>query len=168
MDVSTTIHIRQARTRDIEALIELRALLLDGTAESYGSRTAEDRARWREAYRNWLFTILGNDDATAVWCAEHPYHPGLVGCATGIIDRRAPAQDCINGLSGWVQSVVVAADWRGQGIARRLMEHLMDWFTARQVAKIVLQTTPAAEQLYRAMGFVPGSESTLIRIRRTL
>ena len=87
----------------------------------------------------------------------------MLGCATAIIDQRAPAPGCLNGLSGWVQSVVVEPQWRNQGIARMLMQQLLRWFTNRGVGSVVLQSTEAAGTLYQALGFEISDERLLIR-----
>jgi GNAT superfamily N-acetyltransferase len=155
--------VRPATLADLPSLVELRAYLLDGTAASYSSKTPEDAARWRAAYRTWLNSRLSESDCVQVLAAEHRESGQVLGCATAIIDQRAPAPGCLNGLSGWVQSVVVEPQWRGRGIARQLMQHLLRWFANRSVACVVLQSTAAAGTLYQALGFATSDETLLIR-----
>ena len=155
--------VRNATPNDVAMLIELRAHLLDGTAASYSSRTPEGQARWRAAYRSWLCGTLGANDNVQVLVLEHRDSGQVLGCATGIIDVRAPTVATLNGLSGWVQSVVVAPQWRGKGGARLLMQQLLRWFDNREVASVVLQTTPGAEQLYLCLGFEVSTEHLLVR-----
>lgn len=155
--------VRSATTIDVPMLIELRAFLLDGTDASYSSRTPEAQARWRAAYRTWLTNTLGTNDNVQVLAVEHRDSGQVIGCATGIIDARAPTAANINGLSGWVQSVVVAPQWRAQGIARQLMRQLLRWFDNREVATVVLQSTPEASRLYAALGFEASTERLLVR-----
>ncbi|KGK83391.1 GNAT family N-acetyltransferase [Stutzerimonas degradans] len=155
--------VRSATTADVAMLIELRAFLLDGTDASYSSRTPEGQARWRAAYRGWLTNHLGANDNVQVLAVEHRDSGQVIGCATGIIDARAPTAANPNGLSGWVQSVVVAPQWRAQGIARQLMRQLLRWFDNREVATVVLQTTPDASRLYATLGFQTSTECLLVR-----
>lgn len=155
--------VRNATVADVAMLIELRAHLLDGTAASYSSRTPEGQARWRAAYRSWLSGTLGTSDNVHVLVLEHRDLGQVLGCAIGIIDVRAPTVATLNGLSGWVQSVVVAPQWRGKGGARLLMQQLLRWFDNREVASVVLQTTPGAEQLYLCLGFEVSTEHLLVR-----
>lgn len=155
--------VRNATTADVRMLIELRALLLDGTAAPYSSRTPEDHARWRAAYRSWLTSVLGANDSVQVLAVEHRESGQVIGCATGIIDLRAPTPASLNGRSGWVQSMVVAPQWRQKGVATHLMAHLLRWFGNRDIATVVLQTTEGAERLYEALGFTPSKERLLIR-----
>ncbi|WP_312932358.1 GNAT family N-acetyltransferase [Stutzerimonas nitrititolerans] len=155
--------VRNATADDIVWLIELRALLLDGTSASYSSRSPEDSARWRTAYKQWLRAHLGVHDGVQVLAAEHRASGQVVACATGIIDLRAPTFANPNGLCGWVQSMVVAPHWRTHGIAMRLMDGLLRWFGNRDVATVVLQTTEDASRLYERLGFRPTDECLLIR-----
>ncbi|UTW08211.1 GNAT family N-acetyltransferase [Pseudomonas benzenivorans] len=155
--------VRPASTADLASLIELRAHLLDGTAASYASRTPEDSASWRAAYRAWLASKLGVADNVQILVAEHQESGQIIGCATGLIDQRAPAPGSLSGLSGWVQSVAVAPQWRHRGIARQLMQHLLRWFANRGVASVSLQSTEAAGTLYQALGFAVSNECLLIR-----
>lgn len=99
--------VRPATQADLASLVELRAYLLDDTAASYSSKTPEDAARWRTAYRTWLSSRLNDSNCVLILAAEHKESGQVLGCATAIIDQRAPAPNCLNGLSGWVQSVVV-------------------------------------------------------------
>ena len=155
--------VRPATLADVASLVELRAHLLDGTAATYASKSPEDAAQWRTAYRSWLGSHLGASDNLQILAAERRDSGEVIGCATAIIDLRAPAPNCLNGLSGWVQSVVVAPQWRGRGIAQQLMQHLLRWFTNRGVGCVVLQSTAAAGTLYETLGFAASDERLLIR-----
>ncbi|MCY1293384.1 Acetyltransferase (GNAT) family protein [compost metagenome] len=94
---------------------------------------------------------------------EHCESGELLGCATGIIDQRAPAPGCLNGLTGWVQAVVVSPHWRNRGIGRQMMQHLLLWFSHRDVETVVLQSTGEAGQLYESLGFRGSNERLLFR-----
>lgn len=159
----TFLTVRPATITDLASLVELRAHLLDGTSASYSSRTPDDSMRWRAAYRTWLTNRLGESDCVQILVAEHRESGQVLGCATAIIDQRAPATGCLNGQSGWVQSVVVEPQWRNHGIARQLMQHLLRWFANRGVGSVVLQSTGAAGTLYQALGFAVSDERLLIR-----
>ena len=54
-------------------------------------------------------------------------------------------------------SIAVAADARGRGIGRRLMDEAIAWSTRAGIEKLVLSVYPhneAALALYRSVGFV--------------
>ncbi|QPS33541.1 GNAT family N-acetyltransferase [Brevibacterium casei] len=157
-----TITIRTARGQDVPELIRLRALLLDDGSSSYAAANEEARRAWREAYREWLVPRLGADDDFVSLVAEDTENATtLVGTVTGVVDHRPPGPDCLTGQAGWVQSLVVDPAWRRRGVSTLLMDRLLEWFTSRRVSKVVLQATPAAEPLYRRLGFVDTGEPTL-------
>ena len=65
--------------------------------------------------------------------------------------------DSPTGRKASVEDVVVASGFRGQGVGRALMEHLID-FARRTLAPVDLHLTSrpsrvAANELYRALGF---------------
>ncbi|MDT4855459.1 Acetyltransferase (GNAT) family protein [compost metagenome] len=157
------VNIRVATQVDIDSLILLRAYLLDGTSASYSSRSPEDTERWRATYRDWLTSRLKESDCVLILAAEHRDSGDILGCATGIIDQRAPAPGSLNGLSGWVQSVVVSPQWRKRGVAWELMQHLLRWFSNRGIATVALQSTTLACSLYESLGFVGSGERLLLR-----
>ena len=88
--------VRTATVADLASLIELRAHLLDGTSASYSSKTPDDSASWRAAYRSWLSNRLNKGDYVQILAAEHKESGQVLGCATAIIDQRAPSPGCLN------------------------------------------------------------------------
>ena len=74
----------------------------------------------------------------------------IVGTATLCVSHSP------TGRKGGIEDVVVSSACRGQGLGRRLMEHLIDF--ARTLAPIDLHLTSrpareAANKLYQALGF---------------
>lgn len=67
--------------------------------------------------------------------------------------------DSPTGRKAHVEDVVVLSDYRGQGLGRRLMEHLID-YARRELVTVDMYLTSkpsrvAANALYRALGFMP-------------
>jgi GNAT superfamily N-acetyltransferase len=61
------------------------------------------------------------------------------------------------GLVCYIQDLVVLPAWRGQGIARRMMDAVMAWVRANMVAGAVVGLMAAAglESFYASYGFRP-------------
>ena len=77
----------------------------------------------------------------------------IVGCASLCVF------DSPTGRKASVEDVVVGSEYRGRGIGRALMEHIID-FARRELAPIDMHLTSrphrtAANALYRSLGFVP-------------
>ncbi len=54
---------------------------------------------------------------------------------------------------GWISMVIVAPDWRGHGLARRLMGDCVDLLRSEGRAAL-LDATPAGAEVYARLGFV--------------
>ncbi len=91
------------------------------------------------------FFIRAHDialDASVVARARH----GLVGVV--LLGRR--------GTRGWVAGLGVKPSYRGQGLARRLMEELMVQAASRELTRLqleVLSTNSRAQKLYKDLGW---------------
>jgi GNAT superfamily N-acetyltransferase len=151
---------RSATTADIEELVRLRSHLLGQGSAPYAARTEEEDAAWRAAYRSWLDRELAGPADRVQVTVIGPAHR-LAACAVAVIDDRAPTARTLNGLTGWVQSVVVDPDRRRLGLGKRVMQHALDWLRSRGVDSAVLQTTHDGASLYRGLGFVPTGEDLL-------
>ncbi|MBP6868963.1 MAG: GNAT family N-acetyltransferase [Candidatus Pacebacteria bacterium] len=74
----------------------------------------------------------------------------IVGMAT-LIEHRA-----LNSYTGYIEDVVVDGDYRGQGIAKKLMRTLIKHGTLLGMVSFSLTSSPrkeSANKLYRALGF---------------
>lgn len=162
-DLPQTYRVRVARLQDIEALIELRSILLDDGIGIYASGSPEESTLWKRHYRTWLESTLESSDQARVAVAVNEIG-NIVGCAIGIIDQRAPAPGAYNGLSGWIQTVVVDPINRKQGVGAAIIQYLHEWFRNQGLSKWVLQTTPHAEMLYQRLGYRDTGERTLYRL----
>lgn len=57
-----------------------------------------------------------------------------------------------------VVNVYTDPAWRGQGIARALMQRLMAWARAQGADRVLLHASDAGRPLYQSLGFVPTNE----------
>ncbi|GCB50686.1 GNAT family N-acetyltransferase [Streptomyces sp. NL15-2K] len=154
------IRPRSATVADIEELVRLRGHLLSSGTGVYVARDPEEDAAWRRAYRAWLGRVLaGPADRVHVTVVGTP--ETLAACAIAVVDERAPTARCPNGLTGWVQTVVVDPPWRRRGLGARVMDHALGWLRAREVSAVVLQTTEDGAPLYQKLGFAPTGEDLL-------
>lgn len=104
-------------------------------------RTPEERRQWMAARASRHPVVVAVTDGQVVgWGSLNSFNP-------------RPAYDHVVDLS-----VYVERGWRGQGVGRVLMQHLMELATTLGYHKIVLATFPyneAGVSLYRRMGFIP-------------
>ncbi|MBJ6362616.1 GNAT family N-acetyltransferase [Paenibacillus sp. GCM10012307] len=163
MQTKSPVVARRAEEKDIERLIELRKHLLSGGDGHYAAQSPEEELAWQDSYRRWLHKNLRDNPTVLIAAASSDAADGIVACAIGVIDERAPMKGILNGRSGWIQTVVVDPKWRRQGIAEQVMDYLLSWFREQEVGKIVLQTTIVAKSLYGKLGFEETGEDLLYK-----
>jgi ribosomal protein S18 acetylase RimI-like enzyme len=126
------------------------------TVESFGGVTLEQNVedalgvlnghdwRWRKA-RHIDDDVAAN--AAGIFVAE--VHGRVVGYISTLIDRESG--------KGRIPNLAVAAEFRGQGLGRQLIEHALDYFRREGLAYAMIETmaqNEAGQHLYPACGFV--------------
>ncbi len=129
--------LRPFAASDIEAVIEL---LQDVSAYRPPADTVADLARY--------FTTLENCHA---WVAV--LDGRLVAFGSLFVLNRVRG-----GRSGIIEDMVVSKAVRGQGIGRRVVEHLLEQARASGCFKVTLESSASAEPFYRSTGFVPAGQ----------
>ena len=142
--LSTDLVVRRAEPRDADALV---ALGRDVGAEpegwlitTGGWRTAGEERRYLKAIRRW--------EHAAVFVAEVD---GQVVGRLSVSRDQHPASRHVADLG-----LMVAAERRGQGIGRGLLEAAVEWARAAGVTKLELHVFPWNEpaiRLYERFGF---------------
>jgi len=136
---------RNARAVDTAELIRLRAQMF----ESMGLYVSDPV--WRQACESH-FALL-DTDALFGAVVDDPGGPGLVASGLVEVHQRIPSPLSHNGRVAYVSSVCTDDAWRRQGLARLVMEHLLDRLRQMDVTTVDLHTTVAGEGLYRDFGF---------------
>lgn len=85
-----------------------------------------------------------------------------VGCATICYMTWLPSLRHPTGCRAHLMNVYTAPNYRRQGLARRMVEGLMDDAKKRGVTEISLDATVAGRPLYEALGFQTNDEGMTI------
>ncbi|MCU0483057.1 MAG: GNAT family N-acetyltransferase [Chloroflexi bacterium] len=146
------VGVRRAVPADVPLLLELR-LAFD--AELAGLPPAERVTGHAAAVRDYLESHLA-DGRLLAWAAEAA-DGTLVGMAAMVVIDRPPQPRSRRPGEGFVYNVYVAPGWRRRGIARRLMDAVIDAARELGLRRVVLRTSAAGQPLYDSLGFVdPG------------
>lgn len=129
---------------------ELSAAVFDDFLE--GSRVWHERALDSGEYVGWLGVpsdkpevIAGGAGVQLRQVAPHPCRPPKQGAFA-------------KGKHAIVLNVFTEPEWRGRGLARRLMEEILCWAGTERLDRLVLHAAPEARPLYEQMGFVMTNE----------
>lgn len=141
--------IRNYRPEDLEAIKRLTLEAFDGVSlehnveDALGVLNGHDW-RWRKA-RHIDEDVAAN--AAGNFVAE--LDSRVVGYITTLVDRECG--------QGRIPNLAVAAELRGQGLGRQLIEHALDYFRREGLAYAMIETmaqNDTGQHLYPACGFV--------------
>ena len=107
-------------------------------------------------YIGWLASDSGSSDVVAgagVQLRRILPRPIAAGSDT----RIALAREAI------VLNVYTEVAWRRQGLARQLMERVLDWAAGARIDRLVLHASDEGRVLYERLGFVASNEMRLAR-----
>ena len=82
----------------------------------------------------------------------------VVGCATICYVQVMPTYSHPTGNRAHIMNVYVREEYRRRGIAREMMEMLLDEAKLRGVSQITLDATESGRPLYQALGFESSEE----------
>lgn len=147
------IEVRRAKPDDAEALVRLRALMLEAMGLDIG---AED-APWRESALRFFTEELASPETFAAFVVDDPA-AGVVACAVGNVNIHPPGPKDLTTTRGHLYNVCTEPAFRRRGLARACVITLLDWFRDEtEAGQIELHATEQADSLYRALGFVDSS-----------
>jgi GNAT superfamily N-acetyltransferase len=61
----------------------------------------------------------------------------------------------------YIANIYTKPDYRSRGIARRIMNTILDWCRAEGVEGVALHASPFGRPLYESLGFEPTNEMRL-------
>lgn len=138
------MQIKQAGLTDIEALVENRMEFL----HSIGP--VPDADGLSQAIRGYLRQHIEDDSVLFPICL----HEGrIVSSCCLCISETLPTASLPNGREGLLLNVYTIPEYRRQGLARKLIQHVMQEARRRQVGKITLDATDEGYPLYVSLGF---------------
>jgi GNAT superfamily N-acetyltransferase len=152
---SDEIVIRQATISDIPDLVRLRRVMLESMGfDNPAQLTAADaaaavyfaRAIPVKEFYGWLAV-------TSTGMA--------VGSGGVVIDLHPPGPSNLSGQIGYIMNLVTIPSHRRRGIARRIMQTMLEWLAERNVHRVTLHATEEGRPLYEEFGFVDSNEMRL-------
>lgn len=84
----------------------------------------------------------------------------MAGAGISIEDYPATPRDQ-TGRRAYVMNVYTDPKYRHRGLARRLMQTILDWCRVNGIHTVALQASDAGRSLYKSFGFKPTNEMRL-------
>ena len=148
------IQIRKATNADIDTLIKSRCRTMRevcGFGEDY-----KFSAEFMEATKEYFLhgdgtTVIATDDSTGA--------PQIAGNATLCYTNMMPTFSHPSGKRAHLMNVHVEKEFRRKGIARKMIELLVDEAKERGVTEISLDATDDGRKLYEAMNWHTNNEA---------
>ena len=137
-DVTTITHHRIAMFRDMGVLDEHEVPALDAATRTYLAESLPSGA-----YLGWMVEADGN-----------------VVAGGGVIMRQLlprPGQPA-GGKEAYVLNVYTEPAHRRRGLARALMETILDWCRTRHVSRVSLHASDEGRPLYERLAFLQTNE----------
>ncbi len=116
---------------------------------------------WETQTRDALASRLWADVGVFVVDAEP--RPMLAACAIGVVHRSLPSTRRQTQAVGYIEWVVADPGSRRQGHAFAATAALVEWLTDQGAAVVDVHSSPAAEPLYRRLGFTNGGPVAMRR-----
>ena len=140
--------IRQATTADIADLVLLRRVMCEAMGFSGPDLDAAE-AVWSAYFGE---TIPAGEFHG--WLAITPEGKAVSACGV-VIDRHPPTPGNLSGRSGYLMNVVTMPEYRGRGLARRVIRTALQWLDEQGIRRVTLHATDMGQSLYTSLGFEP-------------
>ena len=144
--MKSEIAVKIAQKSDLPEVLAIRMEMLSvvNAGKSFDAAFVE---RSRDYFTNGAqTTVLAFDGENAV------------GCATICYVQVMPTYSHPTGNRAHIMNVYVRDEYRRRGIAREMMEMLLDEAKSRGVSQITLDATESGRPLYQALGFESSDE----------
>ncbi len=133
----------------LETVLKMRREML---AVIYG----KDEREFEGEFTRLSAEYFTNGDQTTVLAFDGER---CIGCATICYITLMPTFDHPTGKRAHIMNVYTNADYRRQGIARQMMNMLLDEAKARGVTYVSLDATESGRPLYKTLGFDENKEN---------
>jgi len=139
--------IRRATLEDAPILIDLRL------AFQRELEPIDDAAAWEQhvqAVRRYITERLASGELS-MWVAES--EDEIVATGALILEPKPPTQKNPAGLEAFVFNMYTVPEWRGKGLASRILDEMVSFAKEREAGRIWLYASEQGEPVYARAGF---------------
>lgn len=140
------IQFRKATESDIDSLVNMRMALLAEVAE-----TSPTDSKLREALTRYFSETLPDGQFSA-YLAD--VDGDVVGVSGLVYQRNPPSARSPNGIEAYVMNMYTRPEWRGRGIAARLLNQLIELARLKGCWRVRLHAVSQAVPIYVRANFI--------------
>jgi GNAT superfamily N-acetyltransferase len=147
--------IRPAEPSDAATIARHRSLIFRDMGDIAGSEVEAICS----ACIPWLQDLFAKQEY-AGWLVLH--EKDIIGGGGILLRETGPAPGC-NRIGRWghIANIYIDPGYRRRGLARLLMQHILQWAKVSQLDRITLTPSGEGRPLYESLGFVPAAEMQL-------
>jgi GNAT superfamily N-acetyltransferase len=149
------VWLRPATIEDIDVILEHRLAIF----RELGNTKPEELVQIERVSREYFESSIPTDAFHAV-LAELP-NAGIVGGGGVIVVPWPGACRRSRPQRPWILNVYVRPEFRRRGVARAIIENLIQWCRSRGFDSVSLHASDNGRPLYEAFGFTPTNEMRL-------
>ncbi|HTS30725.1 MAG TPA: GNAT family N-acetyltransferase [Bryobacteraceae bacterium] len=149
------IRIRPATWHDLPHILHHRRAMF----AEMGCPDEEALDRMQSAAEQYMRVALPNGTYQA-WMAEADTAQVIGGGGIAIVPWPG-SPDFPAARRGWILGIYTEPPFRRQGVARQIMDTIVEWCRAEGFAHVSLHASQHGRQLYETMGFQPTNEMRL-------
>jgi GNAT superfamily N-acetyltransferase len=150
------LRTRQATVEDIPTLVRHRRLMF----ESMGFRDEAVNDEMSAIVTEQLAAWISCGDYRG-WVMEAPEGRVVAGIGLRVIELPGSPRN-VRGRYSYLMSLYVEPECRRIGLARRLVEEMIEWSRAQGLSEVRLHASDQGRPLYERIGFVQTSEMRLL------
>jgi GNAT superfamily N-acetyltransferase len=148
-------HIRYATAAEASIVAEHRARMFKDT----GRLSDEGAAKMRETLQAQLPPMLASGEYIG-WFVATPEDAVVAGAGVQL-RHLLPRPETLVDREALVVNVYVVPEYRQQGLARRLIQAILDWCVEQGIERVALHPSTMGRHLYETLGFSPSNELVL-------
>lgn len=85
----------------------------------------------------------------------------IIGCGGFVIDKHPPSPLNGSGQIGYIMNIVIDPDFRGKGIATKLIDEIIKFAKSLEINVVSLHNTEMSVKIYEKLGFKDSNEMKL-------
>ena len=153
-----SIEIRQACSEDVEVLVQLR---LEMRRERENCQLSIPEKDFEELLRKYFSEAVKNGSFVSFVAWENGVPAGCSGLS---VVALPPAYGDLSGKKGYITNMYTRKEFRGQGIARQLLDRLKLFASEAGCSTLALNASDAGYPVYKKYGFEDVSGEMKLKI----